>query len=105
MGVEKDRQKGKQGFGRKDSQKAAPSPLTDGQGHHPEMVANQFHHLALLQGGGSAADHGLTAGSQLQELPLQTLLQSKLQGLPGDDEASPQPGVLGGRKPGQTLPR
>ena len=73
-----------------------PPPLTDGQCHHPEVAAYQFHHLAFLQGGGSAADHSLTAGSQLQERPLQTLLQGKLQGLPGDDEPSPQPGALCG---------
>lgn len=36
-----------------------PPPLTNGQGHHVKMVANQFHHLTLLKGRGSAADHSL----------------------------------------------
>lgn len=70
----------------------APSaPLTDGQGHHPEMVAYQFHHLTFLQGRGSAADHSVAPSGQLQELPLQTFLQGKLQGLPSDNESSPWP--------------
>lgn len=53
--------------------------LTHSQGHDPQFVPDETHHLALLKGRGSAANDSFAATAELQQVVLQLLLQGPVQ--------------------------
>ena len=63
--------------------------LTYGQGHDSQIVPDQFHHSALLERCGAAAQHRAATTSNSQKLVLQALIQGIGQGPPINYQAQP----------------